>query len=234
MPPRSILTVEDDPAIRRGVVDALQFSGYRVQQAGNACEGARLAREGTFDLMLLDVLLPDGSGLDLLAEIRERSPLQPVILLTARGEEHDRVAGLKRGADDYVVKPFSLQELLARVEAVLRRAGPSPTPREQIDLGRLGRLNLATCEFECRRGRRAELSPREVQLIHYLSQHAERVVSREELLQNVWGIDARGVTTRTIDMHVARLREKLGDDAAQPTVLVTVRGRGYRWGVTGG
>jgi two-component system alkaline phosphatase synthesis response regulator PhoP len=231
--PRSILTVEDDPAIRRGVVDALTFSGYRVQQAGNACEGRKLALSQPFDLILLDIVLPDGSGLDLLADVRERSPRQPVILLTARGEEQDRVAGLKRGADDYIVKPFSVKELLARVEAVLRRAGPPATPQERIDLGRLGSVDLATCELTKPRGGRAELSPREVQLIHYLAQHADRVVGRDELLQNVWGIDARGVTTRTIDMHVARLREKLGDDAASPEVLVTVRGRGYRWRVTG-
>jgi DNA-binding response OmpR family regulator len=229
MPPRSILAVEDDPAIRRGVADALQFAGYRIEQAGNACQGRRLAAEQTFDLILLDIVLPDGSGLDLLAEVRERSPRQGVILLTARGEEQDRVAGLRRGADDYIVKPFSVKELLARVEAVLRRAGPRPAPQERIDLGRLGSVDLAACELTGPRGDRAELSPREVQLIQYLAQHSERVVSRDELLQNVWGIDSRGVTTRTIDMHVARLREKLGDDPAAPQVLLTVRGRGYRW-----
>jgi DNA-binding response OmpR family regulator len=226
---RSILAVEDDPAIRRGVADALTFAGYQVQQAGNACEGQRLAGERRFDLILLDVVLPDGSGLDILAEIRERAPQQPVIMLTARGEEQDRVNGLRRGADDYIVKPFSVKELLARVEAVLRRAGPPPEPQGRIDLGDFGCVDLATCELSRGDGERRELSPREVQLVDYLTRHSDRVVTRDELLQNVWGLDARGVTTRTIDMHVARLREKLGDDSASPQVLLTVRGRGYRW-----
>jgi DNA-binding response OmpR family regulator len=229
MDKRSILVVEDDPAIRRGVADALQFAGYQVQQAGNTCEGQRLVAAGRYDLILLDVVLPDGSGLDILAEIRERSPLQPVILLTARGEEQDRVNGLRRGADDYIVKPFSVKELLARVEAILRRAGPPPQPQGRVDLGSFGSLDLATCALSRGDGECRELSPREVQLVDYLTRHADRVVSREELLQNVWGLDARGVTTRTIDMHEARLREKLGDDSSEPQVLLTVRGRGYRW-----
>ena len=178
MDKRSILAVEDDPAIRRGVADALQFAGFHVQQAGNACEGDRLARAGRFDLILLDVVLPDGSGLDLLSEIRERSPQQAVILLTARGEEHDRVNGLRRGADDYIVKPFSVKELLARVDAVLRRAGPSPVPQGRIDLGDHGCVDLATCELTHRNGERRELSPREVQLVDYLTRHCDRVVTR--------------------------------------------------------
>ena len=226
---RSILVVEDDPAIRRGVADALQFAGYAVTQAGNACEGERFATERSFDLILLDIVLPDGSGLEILASIRERTPLQPVILLTARGEERDRVNGLNRGADDYVVKPFSVKELLARVEAVLRRCGPAAVSQPPLDLGRHGRIDFATCELMHADGERVELSPRELQLVDYLSRNSERVVSREELLQYVWGLDARGVTTRTIDMHVARLRDKLGDDSAAPEILVTVRGRGYRW-----
>ena len=233
MAKRSILVVEDDPAIRRGVVDALQFAGYDVTQAGNACEGERFATQQRFDLILLDIVLPDGSGMEILSSIREQSPLQPVIVLTARGDERDRVNGLNRGADDYVVKPFSVKELLARVEAVLRRSGPPAVPQESLDLGRHGRIDFATCELTQVNGERVELSPRELQLVDYLSRNTERVVSRDELLQNVWGLDARGVTTRTIDMHVARLREKLGDDSAAPEVLVTVRGRGYRGRLTG-
>lgn len=228
-PQRVILTVEDDPAIRRGIVDALQFAGFGVLQAGNACEGSRLALSECYDLLLLDVVLPDGAGLDILSELRERRPRQPVILLTARGEERDRVAGLQRGADDYVVKPFSVRELLARVEAVLRRAGPTDNPGGVIPLGRRGEIDLAKCELRRNGRERIELSPREVQLVQYLALHGDRAVSREELLQNVWGLDARGITTRTIDMHVARLREKLADDPARPEVIVTIRGRGYRW-----
>jgi len=229
MESRTILAVEDDPAIRRGVVDALTFAGYSVLQAGNACEGERLAVTAAYDLLLLDVVLPDGTGLDILAEVRERRPHQPVILLTARGEERDRVAGLQRGADDYVVKPFSVRELLARIEAVLRRAPPPTVADAPLVLDGRGTIDLAKCEFRDARGRRTELSPREVQLIRHLAQRRDRAVTREELLRDVWGLDARGLATRTIDMHVARLREKLGDDSEHPEVILTVRGRGYRW-----
>lgn len=225
----TILTVEDDPAIRRGIVDALTFAGYDVLQAGNACEGTRRAMTDAYDLLLLDVVLPDGTGVEILQELRERRPRQPVILLTARGEERDRVTGLQMGADDYVVKPFSVRELLARVAAVLRRSGPPAETPLRMSLGAHGVIDLAKCELACADGQRLELSPREVQLIRYLAQHSDRAVSREELLQQVWGLDARGVTTRTIDMHIARLREKLADDSAHPQVIVTIRGRGYRW-----
>ena len=233
MEKRKILVVEDDPAIRRGVVDALQFAGHAVEQAGNASQGERMASEQRFDLLLLDIVLPDGSGLDILTGMRERNPQQPVIMLTARGDERDRINGLNRGADDYVVKPFSVKELLARVEAVLRRSGPAQAPPRQIDLGDFGVINFATCELTRADSEPVELSPRELQLVDYLARHRDRVVSRDEILQNVWGIDARGVSTRTIDMHVARLRDKLGDDSTHPQIVVTVRGRGYRWGANG-
>jgi DNA-binding response OmpR family regulator len=229
MEKRTILIVEDDAAIRRGVVDSLTFAGYRTLQAASATDGLRLALAERYDLLLLDVVLPDGSGLDILAEVREQKPQQPVIVLTARGEEQDRIAGLRRGADDYVVKPFSVRELLARVEAVLRRSGPPGDDLKTLSLNGHGTIDLGTCELTRANGQRVELSPREVQLVRYLSSHPDRVVSREEILQKVWGIDARGVNTRTIDMHIARLREKLGDSAATPDVIVTVRGRGYRW-----
>jgi DNA-binding response OmpR family regulator len=225
----TILAVEDDAAIRRGVVDALQYAGYRVLGAGTFEEGLRMALSERCDLLLLDVVLPDGSGLDILSEIRDERPQQPVILLTARGDEQDRVAGLRRGADDYVVKPFSVRELLARVEAVLRRCGSAGQEQGSLALNGHGTIDFAACELARPDGSRVELSPREVQLVQYLSSHPGRVVSREEILQQVWGIDARGVNTRTIDMHVARLREKLRDNAAHPDVIATVRGRGYRW-----
>jgi two-component system alkaline phosphatase synthesis response regulator PhoP len=225
---RTILTIEDDPAIRRGIVDALTFAGFKVLQAGNACEGERLALAENYDLLLLDVVLPDGTGLDLLSNLRERKPRQPVILLTARGTENDRVGGLQRGADDYVVKPFSVRELLARVEAVLRRAGRNQQAAA-IDVPGRGRIDVASSELVHRDGRRVELSPREMQLVSYLHAQSERVVSREELLENVWGLDSRGVTTRTIDMHIVRLREKLDDASHDPQVIVTIRGRGYLW-----
>jgi DNA-binding response OmpR family regulator len=221
-----ILTVEDDAAIRRGIVDALSFAGYDVIQAADGSEGARAAVSREFDLLLLDMVLPGKSGLDILREVRNVRPTLPVIILSARGEERDRVAGLKGGADDYVVKPFSVDELLARVEAVLRRSPGRPTDVSELPIHG-GCVDFARCEVRFDDGGREELSDRERELLRYLACHAGRAIGREELLANVWQIDARGVTTRTIDMHVARLREKLRDTDGEARVLVTVRGKGY-------
>ncbi len=226
MPLATILTVEDDAPIRRGVVDALAYAGYTVLEAGDGDEGCRMAVRRDFDLLLLDMVLPGKTGLDILREVRNVRPTLPVIILTARGEESDRVAGLRLGADDYVVKPFSVNELLARVAAVLRRSPGRPSDIDELRIPS-GRVDFARCEVCFEDGQRVELSEREQQLLRYLAKHAGRTVPRQELLENVWQIDARGVSTRTVDMHVARLREKLRDDPDQPRVLVTVRGRGY-------
>ena len=226
---RTILTVEDDAAIRRGIVDALKFSGFQVLEAGTALLGQELATNESYDLALLDVLLPDGSGLDILSEIRETRPTKPVIMLTARGDENDRVLGLQRGADDYVVKPFSVRELLARVDAVLRRAPVDHQMPGALQLEGFGTLDLSKAEFVNHLDRRIELSPREVDILVYFQRNANRPIAREELLEKVWGIDSRGVTTRTIDMHIARLREKLGDRPPEFQLITTIRGRGYLW-----
>jgi DNA-binding response OmpR family regulator len=221
-----VMTIEDDAAIRRGIVDALTFAGYQVLQAAEGETGCRDAVSREYDLLLLDMVLPGKTGLEILREVRNARPTLPVIILSARGEERDRVTGLKLGADDYVVKPFSVNELLARVEAVLRRSPGRPT-----DVGELaipgGCADFARCELRFEDGSREELSDREQSLLRYFAAHAGRAISREELLANVWQIDARGVTTRTIDMHVARLREKLRDAGDEPQVLLTVRGKGY-------
>ena len=226
MPKERILTIEDDAAIRRGIVDALRFAGYGTLEAANGDDGMRLALERTFDLLLLDLVLPGRDGLEILDEVRKARPTLPIIVLTARGDEADRVRGLRGGADDYVVKPFSVKELLARVEAVLRR-----TPERQELVTRVtipgGEIDLARCEVRFDDGSRTELSEREVELARYLAGNSGRAISREEILANVWRISPRGVTTRTIDMHVARLREKLRDDPAEPQVILTVRGKGY-------
>ena len=208
------MTIEDDAAIRRGIVDALTFAGYQVLQAADGTNGCRDAVSREYDLLLLDMVLPGKSGLDILREVRNARPTLPVIILSARGEERDRVTGLKLGADDYVVKPFSVNELLARVEAVLRRSPGRPTDVSELaDTGRVCRFCAVRSAV---RGRsREELSDRERALLRYFASHAGRAISREELLANVWQIDARGVTTRTIDMHVARLREKLRDTEAR-------------------
>lgn len=221
-----ILTIEDDAAIRRGIVDALSFAGYDVIQAAHGDEGCKAAIAREYDLLLLDMVLPGKSGLEILREVRNARPTLPVIILSARGEERDRVNGLKLGADDYVVKPFSVDELLARVEAVLRRSPGRPTDVEELPIAG-GCVDFARCEVRFEDGAREALSERELVLLRYFACHAGRAIGRDELLANVWQIDARGVTTRTIDMHVARLREKLRDTNGEPGVLVTVHGKGY-------
>ena len=212
---KRILVVEDDAAIRRGLVDALSFAGYATLEASEGAAGLAAALESDCDLLLLDLVLPGRDGLTILREVRAaRSPL-PVIVLTARGAEDDRVRGLGLGADDYVVKPFSIKELLARIEAVLRRAPERPPAVRRLAFeGGLADLERHEVRFDD--GGRCELSERERQLLHYLACHAGRAVSRDELLARVWGLNPAGITTRTIDMHIARLREKLHDDPARP------------------
>lgn len=226
MPQATILTVEDDAAIRRGIVDALAYAGFEVLQAADGDDGAEMALRRSYDLLLLDLVLPGKSGLDILQQVRSQRPTQPVIILTARGEENDRVEGLRRGADDYVVKPFSVKELLARVEAVLRRSPQRPSDVAEVAVP-AGIADLARREVRFTDGQRAELSEREVELLRYLATNAGRAIDRDEILANVWRISPQGVSTRTIDMHVARLREKLRDNSGQPQVLLTVRGKGY-------
>jgi DNA-binding response OmpR family regulator len=223
---KRILVVEDDAAIRRGLVDALSFAGYATLEASEGAAALASALESDCDLLLLDLVLPGCDGLTVLRELRGvRSPL-PVIVLTARGAEDDRVRGLALGADDYVVKPFSIKELLARIEAVLRRA-PARPPAVQRLAFEGGLADLEGNEVRFDDGARCELSERERELLHYLACHAGRAVSRDELLARVWGLNPSGITTRTIDMHIARLREKLHDDPGSPRIVLTVRGQGY-------
>jgi DNA-binding response OmpR family regulator len=229
MPPVRVLVIEDDAAIRRGIVDALTFEGYAVRAAGTGTAGLELAITSDCEVVLLDLVLPGKDGLEILREVRAVRPTLPVIILTARGDETDRVQGLRLGADDYVVKPFSVRELLARVEAVLRRS-----PQRPLDVERIaffgGEADLARAEVRFADGGRTELSERERELLRYLACHAGRAVSRDEILSHVWRISPNGAATRTIDMHVARLREKLRDDPAEPRVILTVRGKGYMFG----
>ena len=225
-PRRQILTVEDDESIRRGIVDALEYAGYEVLQAGDGETGMKMAVQRSYDLLLLDLVLPGPSGLDILRAVRATRPTQPVIILTAKGEEADRVEGLRDGADDYVVKPFSVKELLARVEAVLRRSPERPTDLQQVAV-QCGTIDFARREIRYMDATRVELSEKEAEVLRYLVTNAGRAIARDELLSNVWRISPKGVSTRTIDMHIARLREKLRDDSAEPRVLLTVRGKGY-------
>ena len=181
---------------------------------------------GQFDLLLLDLVLPGREGFEILQQVRRLRPTLPVIILTARGEEADRVRGLRDGADDYVVKPFSVKELLARVEAVIRRSAERPSDLAEVEIPG-GRIDLARREVRFDDGRRTELSERELELVHYLAANSGRAIARDELLANVWRITPQGVSTRTIDMHIARLREKLENDPNRPEVILTVRGKGY-------
>ena len=226
MSAKRVLVIEDDASIRRGLVDALVFSGYEVLQAGDGATGLREAQRASFDLLLLDLVLPNASGFEILQAIRAERSTLPIIVLTARGDEGDRVRGLRLGADDYVVKPFSVRELLARIEAVLRRSPERPDAIARIPLPG-GLADFARCEIRFDDGQRVDLSEREIELLRYLAGHAGRAVSREEILRRVWRLDPRHLETRTIDVHIANLRTKLRDDTDKPQVLLTVRGKGY-------
>jgi len=228
---KRILVIEDDAPIRRGIVDALAFEGFQTHEAATLADGLDMALGADCDLILLDLVLPsgksaDGDGMSILAKVRKTRPTLPVIILTARGGDADRVKGLRLGADDYVVKPFSVDELMARVDAVLRRSPQRPTDLRRVDIptGHVD-LDAATVRFDD--GETVSLADREAELLRYLAQNTARPISRQELLANVWRIDPGGVDTRTIDMHIARLREKLRDDPQQPKLVLTVRGKGY-------
>jgi len=232
---RPILVVEDDAAIREGVVDALTFQGYRPHSAGTYREGLDAALRLTYDLLLLDLVLPGGDGLNLLAELRLARPTVPVILVTARGREEDRVKGLELGADDYVVKPFSVKELLARVAAVLRR---SRVTRPTNDTAAADKAPLRFSDVVIdlaartviRGGEPVKLTHLEFELLSFFCQNRNRVFSREELLRRVWSMTlAHAGQARTVDNFVAQLRAKLEDDPDHPKHLLTVRGSGYRF-----
>jgi DNA-binding response OmpR family regulator len=220
---RRVLVVEDDPAIRRGLVDALGFEGYAVEETADGKQALALASAGDFDLMLLDLVLPGLDGLQVLDAIRRLKPALPVIMVTARGAESDRVRGLKTGADDYVVKPFSASELLARVAAVLRRSPARPERAASLTCDGLT-IDLSRREVRPAAGGARVLSEKEAAILAYLAGCRDRAVSRDELLAQVWGLDPQGLDTRTVDMHVARLREKL---AQHQDLIVTVRAKGY-------
>jgi DNA-binding response OmpR family regulator len=224
-PKARILVVEDDPAILKGLCDVLVFNGYAAEGVADGIRGCDAALSGQFDLVLLDVMLPGMDGFSICRDIRSNRPVQPVIILTAKGSEDDVVTGFTAGADDYVSKPFSLRELMVRVEAVLRRSG-KPMGDEQIrhaDILFDGRNLRATC-----RDRSEALTRREMDIIVYLFRHRERIVSKAELLTEVWRYKDPGVETRTVDIHMLKLRKKIASLADGLTLIQTVRGEGYR------
>ncbi|MFL6198233.1 MAG: response regulator transcription factor [Thermoanaerobaculia bacterium] len=221
MTARVILVVEDDLSIRRGMADALRYAGYEVREAGDGVTACELAAAGGLDLVLLDLVLPRRDGLEVLRRIRREDPALPAIVVTARGAEEERVRGLELGADDYVVKPFSPVEVVARVKAVMRRVQAPPDPHRTL---RAGPVEL---EPASRRavidGDEIELTRLEFDLLAELAAHPRVVYTRERLLEKVWGYQS-AVGGKTVDVHVANLRRKLGDDIG----IVAVRGVGYK------
>ena len=225
--PRLVLLVEDEEAITAPLTEALQREGFRAQVAGSLADGLEMARSHHPAIVLLDVMLPDGSGFDLLRELRADGRT-PVIMLTARGDEADRVLGLELGADDYVVKPFSGRELVARIRAVLRRTSAVATPAAPGPL-RIGDLELdASARTVALEGSALDLTRKEFDLLALLMGQAGTVVSRERLIDEVWDVNWFG-STKTLDVHVSGLRKKLGDDPSAPRYLHTVRGVGFRF-----
>lgn len=226
MPDITILVIEDDPAVRRGIVDVLEYAGYATLEAADGNAGMEMALSANYRLLLLDLVMPGPSGFQILEALKKKRPGQAVIILSARGEENDRVRGLVNGADDYVVKPFSMKELLARVDAVLRRTCERVAPADRCGIPG-GAVDFRSREIHFHDGRRAELSEKEADLLRYFLHAGGRIVSRDEILRQLWNLDAARTETRTIDMHIMHLRAKLGD--TRQTMLETVRGKGYRW-----
>jgi DNA-binding response OmpR family regulator len=225
-----IVIVEDEAPIRQGIAAALRNAGYEPVEAPDGEAGLAAARQAGVDLVLLDLLLPRLDGMDVLKQLRRTHGTLPVIILTARGTEDERVAGLSSGADDYVVKPFSARELLARIEAVLRRSPERPTTVRGLTFGKV-EVDLERREVRVSGGAATALSETECAILDYLAANRNRAISRNELLSRVWGLNAAGVETRTIDMHVARLRSKLADEPGTgEEFIATVRGKGYMLG----
>jgi DNA-binding response OmpR family regulator len=220
-----ILIVDDEPEMVRGLQDNLRFEGYQTLTAGDGAHALALAVSETPDLIVLDLMLPGQSGWEVCQALRQRGLDIPIIMLTARGEEADQVRGLELGADDYVTKPFSLRELLARIRAVLRRPGP----RRAVESFAFGEARL---EPRTRRawkaGREVGLTRKEFELLRYLVENPSEVLTRERLLNAVWGYE-RFPTTRTVDTHVLRLRQKFETDPERPAHILTVHGQGYRF-----
>jgi DNA-binding response OmpR family regulator len=229
---KRILVVEDDPAILTGLVDLLEGEGFAVEQAVDGAAALARHAEARPDLVLLDIMIPEKSGYEVCREIRRTGASTPVIMLTAKGEEVDKVVGLELGADDYVVKPFSARELLARVRAVLRRG----TPREGERDDRLIRFGDVTIDPRTMRGTKGErafdISRRELALLRIFTSREGEALDRITLMDEVWGVRYEG-TTRTLDQHMAGLRKKIEDDPAHPRHLTTVHGTGYRFTAAG-
>ena len=226
---KKVLVVEDDTAMAIALRDGFQYEGYVVQVAKDGAAGLHLASEKEFDLMILDVMLPRLSGLDLCKQLRSNGNNVPIIMLTARGQEIDKVIGLKNGADDYVTKPFSFMELLARVEAVLRRAARPIQQLSDFESYRFGDVAINFKKMAAtKEGQEIALTPREFKILKFFIEHRGEVVTRDQLLDGVWGYESVPLT-RTVDMHIAKLRRKIEGQTETPTYLITVHGMGYKF-----
>jgi DNA-binding response OmpR family regulator len=221
-----ILVVEDEPNMVVGLRDNFEFEGYEVITARDGVEGLQLALEESPDLVVLDVMMPRMSGLEVCKQLRAQRASIPIIMLTARGQEVDKVVGLELGADDYVTKPFSIRELLARVKAVLRRTSVVPKELDQHSFGDI-EVDLRRCRV-VRSGKALDVSSKEFELLKYFICHAGETLSRHQLLEDVWGYE-HYPTTRTVDTHLVRLRQKLEPNPEQPQYFLTVHGTGYRF-----
>jgi two-component system response regulator RegX3 len=223
-----ILIIEDEPAIRTGLTDALVYHGFVVEAAADGSVGLERALSGSFDLILLDVMLPGINGFDICDRIRQADRRQPIIMLTAKTADEDIITGLTLGADDYVAKPFSVAQLVLRVKAVLRRARIGIEAGQTLELAGGACIDLENLSGELD-GRQLCFTRRESEILAYLAANPERPVSRDELLNKVWGYDRdAGIETRTVDIHIAKLRRKIEAEPKLPRSLLTVRGAGYR------
>ena len=223
-----LLIVEDEAAIRTGLVDVFIYHGYETDWADEGPQGLEKSLSGTFDLILLDVMLPGMNGFDICNQIRAQDPNQAVIMLTAKGSDDDVIQGLTLGADDYVTKPFSVAQLVLRVQAVLRRANIGVEQHKHIQLGKQVKIDIANLRGQ-RGSETFRFTRREMEVLEYLNANSKRPVSREELLNKVWGYAKEmDIETRTVDIPIAKLRRKLEADPARPQFLLTVRGAGYR------
>lgn len=220
-----ILIVEDEPNMRMGLKDNLEFDGYEIECADNGQDGLNKILNDNYDLALLDVMMPKMSGFDVCKKAREKGNKTPIILLTAKGEEVDKVIGLELGADDYVTKPFSLRELIARIKAILRRSEKKTSGIEIINIGKL-EINFASYNaFD--NGKPIQMSHKEFELLKFLYDRINQTVSRDDLLKNVWGQEFL-TTTRTIDNFIVKLRQKVEEDSNNPKIILTVHGIGYK------
>ena len=222
-----ILVVDDEQNMRTGLKDNLEFEGYDVETANDGEQGLKKIFEGNYNLIILDVMMPKKSGFDVCKEVRKAGMTTPVILLTAKGEEIDKVLGLEIGADDYVTKPFSLRELLARVKAILRRSENLVMNEEDREV-KIGRLEINFSGYKAiSKNRDVAMSHKEFEILHHLWKHRNSTVSREDLLTEIWGYDETP-TTRTVDNFILKLRQKIEIDSNHPQIILTVHGIGYK------